>query len=144
MGRHKRPPSVKIRMAFCLISKHTLLYRGIKPVRLKSLILLTTGIASFTLPAQYPLTKTFVKTDNISGVQFSSICNSTFSFNQFTIKSRDTCLVTYVKIESCLCNPIFPPSGVSIGSSNPHCDPFKMRGPTNFAPESICRLVLRK
>ena len=44
----------------------------------------------------------------------------------------------------CLCNPIFPPSGVSIGSIIPHWDEFNSLGPTTFALGSIGRLIFRK
>ena len=44
----------------------------------------------------------------------------------------------------CLCKPILPPSGVSIGSMNPHCDEFNRRGPTTLALESKGKLILRK
>ena len=44
----------------------------------------------------------------------------------------------------CFCNPILPPSGVSIGSIKPHCDELSKRGPTTLAVESIGKLIFRK
>ena len=43
----------------------------------------------------------------------------------------------------CLCNPIFPPSGVSTGSIYPHWDPCKCLGPTTFALASRGKFNLR-
>ena len=47
-------------------------------------------------------------------------------------------------IDKCLCKPILPPSGVSIGSIKPHCDEFNKRGPTTLALESRGKFILRK
>ena len=47
-------------------------------------------------------------------------------------------------MDMCLWNPIFPPSGVSTGSINPHCDPCKSLGFTTFAVESIGKLIFLK
>ena len=52
--------------------------------------------------------------------------------------------VIYAVIAICLCRPILPPSGVSIGSIKPHCELFNRRGPTTFALASKGKLILRK
>ena len=51
--------------------------------------------------------------------------------------------VICVEIARCLCNPTFPPSGVSSGSIIPHCVEFNKRGPTTLALLSISKFNLR-
>ena len=51
--------------------------------------------------------------------------------------------VILATIDICLCNPTFPPSGVSNGSIIPHCEPCNKRGPITFALASIDRFILR-
>ena len=63
------------------------------------------------------------------------------NLSQLIIGLEEQNLVIFVIIARCLCKPILPPSGVSTGSINPHCEECNKRGPTTLALESKGRLT---
>ena len=54
-------------------------------------------------------------------------------FNKFNSLNMEYPVVISQETAKCLCNPMFPPSGESTGSINPHCEAFNNLGPTTFA-----------
>ena len=117
---------------------------GSNPLRRNNFIFCTASTGSYTAPAQYPFTKTFVNDANKFGVHSSNNFILTFSRNHLIMSSREYPWLIYVVMAKCLCKPMFPPSGVSIGSKNPHCVLCNTRGPTTFTLASNGRFVLRK
>ena len=92
---------------------------GNNALRLYKRKVLIHSIGSSTAPTIKPLITTFVVCDKVMGICSSINFIPHFSRNHSIIGSLDTPFDIYVEIERCLCNPILPPSGVSIGSTNP-------------------------
>ena len=88
------------------------------------------------MPIHAPLTKTLELFDICCGSHSNNNLKGWLARIHFIIGFDDDPLVTYAVIERCLCNPIFPPSGVSMGSIRPHCEEFNNLGPTTLALES--------
>ena len=121
MGLHKRPLSLYMKIVFSLMSKVTLTSMDNSEFLRYNLIFSTHSIGSKIHPAQYPLTITLVIDPNILGLHSSTNFMDIFSRNQSIRGRRDVApFEIRAVIASDLCNPILPPSGVSIGSINPH------------------------
>ena len=99
------------------------------------------SIGCSTAPTIYPLIITLVTLDKLLGVCSSINFIPHFSRNHSIIGSLETPRVMYVDKERCLCRPILPPSGVSIGSIYPHWELCNTRGPTNLTLLSKGRFV---
>ena len=79
---------------------------------------------SSTDPPQNPFTNTFVSSDSSRLEHSHGVFIAVFSRNHWIMGSRVPVppLDMWVAMASVLCNPIFAPSGVSMGSMNPHCE----------------------
>ena len=75
---------------------------------------------SSIIPIQLPFTNTFVLFANCCDEHSNIKRNGVFMRIHFIMERPDVSFVIYVLIDKCLCKPILPPSGVSIGSINPH------------------------
>ena len=84
-------------------------------------------------PIHTPFTMTLLILPKNSGVHSCKIRIAVFERNHLINGQPEYPLVISVLIAICLCRPIFPPSGVSIGSMKPHWEEFNKRGPTTFA-----------
>ena len=120
------------------------MYVGIIPFRLYNLSKFTISIGESITPIQFPLTNILELLSNCSGEHSNKMRIGVLILNHFIIGFPEEPLVINALIDICLCKPILPPSGVSIGSIYPHCEEFKRRGPTTFALASNGKLILRK
>ena len=120
------------------------MYIGIIPLRLYILIKLISSIGLSIIPIQLPFTNIFELLPNWSEEHSNKLRIGVFTLSHLIKLRPDDPLVIWVLIAICLCRPIFPPSGVSTGSINPHWDEFNRRGPTTFALESKGKFILRK
>ena len=148
MGRHSRPESVNISIAFSATNQPILVWSGIRLLRRYFLRMSTASFGLSTIPIHLPFTKTFVLPPTCRGNKSPSFLILIFLFlfvcNHSIILSAEVPDVMEAAIDMCLCSPTFPPSGVSSGSIIPHCDEWRWRGATTLALASISRLTLRR
>ena len=89
-------------------------------MRLNVFIIFIVSIGLSMTPTHTPFTIIFVDELNIFGLHSCRIRIVVLARNHFIIGKEEYPFVTTVLIDMCLCNPIFPPSGVSTGSIYPH------------------------
>ena len=84
-------------------------------------------------PIIFPFKNIYVLLDKSSGVE-SSINNKVISFKQSIILSSKIFVDTFDIILKWLIIPTLPPSGESIGQTNPHCELCNFLGPNDLDP----------
>ena len=82
--------------------------------------ILTNSSGLSITPIQDPFTNIFDVLPKYSGLHSNTNSIEVCALNHLIIGKTDEPIVICVLIAKCLCNPIFPPSGVSIGSIKPH------------------------
>ena len=113
----------------------------IKPFLLYNFNIYVSFKGSVWTPHQLPFTKIFVYLYN--SIKFICSKGNILSSLRHLIKGSDLHpKLIIVNIDKFLCNPIFPPSGVSTGQINPQEEECSLRGSIIFAERDKGKFVL--
>ena len=114
------------------------------PLRLNNFIVFTISIGLSITPTQLPFTNILVISVKMLGTHSVNNFNGVFALNHLIKGYAEKPFVIDVLIAMCLCNPTFPPSGVSTGSIYPHWEPCNKCGATTLDVGSIGKLIFLK